>query len=212
MGRLFLKFRSKIFFSFLILAFTTNTADAKCVYLEPIQVMKMDVGNLLTWSTVFEEDIEYFIIQKSSNGRDFKKVGDIKGAGFSKRENKYRFLDFSSGDKKLFYRILLLGSDGNQTVSEIFHLRKLPVAAGWKVSSNQNTVTKMLTLDVQSEIATSVNFEIKNSRGQIVQRGQKKITRGANEISLNCKNLRAGEYRVVLWTKKIKETISMIKV
>ena len=126
-----------------------NNAQASCVYLKPIKIKVMEVGNMLSWSTTQEVDNMFFVIEKSEDGINFKRIGDVKGAGYSEIRQDYRFLDFSLNDKKAYYRLLHYGSDESYTVSETYLL-----SSNLKITSISSTITdKKITLTFDSTMA-----------------------------------------------------------
>ena len=104
------------FFSLLV----SNITNAKCIYFQPVIIKSTEVGNMLSWSTYKEVDNKFFVIEKSVDGINFEKAGDVKGAGNSNSVRTYRFLDLTIGEPKTYYRILQYGSDKSYTTSETF--------------------------------------------------------------------------------------------
>ena len=109
---------------------------SKCVYKSPLQIRVTDTGNNLRWSTAEEQNIAFFVIQKSTDGIDFKKIGDVKGAGtYSNKVNTYRFLDFCLPDRYAYYRLLHYAPDGSFTTSATFFIENIliPLVKNLKV-------------------------------------------------------------------------------
>jgi len=197
-----------LFFSLVI----SNTTSAKCVYLQPLKIKAMELGNMLAWSTTEEQDLQMFVIQKSINGIDFKRVGDVKGSGFSSSTQTYRFLDFSLPEKKTYYRMLHYASDGSFTISETFFIDQSP-NQNWVVSSVNSTLTnEELGLTIKSKVATTVSYKVKSKSGRVVMTGKKELTKGNNELNINCKAFAEGQYDVVIKSGRDRAAISIKKV
>jgi len=195
--------------SFLLSSFTVN---ASCIYLNPIKIKPMEVGNLISWTTTQEVDNQYFVIEKSKDGIEFSRVGDVKGAGFSNTAQTYRFLDFALGEIKLFYRLSHYSSDGNYTVSETFSLERANSNNLMITSMNSAITDRNLNLSIKSKVNSSASFEIKNYQGRIVKKGNKKIERGLNVLSFNLMDLKIGKYELVLNASGENERILIRKV
>lgn len=78
--------------------------------------------NILCWQTASEKNNDFFILQRSNNGKDFETIGKIKGAGNSSQEENYSFIDSNPFSGKNFYRLLQTDFDGAVTYSKILML------------------------------------------------------------------------------------------
>ncbi len=189
-----------------------NTTSAKCVYLQPLKIKAMELGNMLAWSTAEEQDIKMFVIEKSLNGIDFKRAGDVKGAGYSNSKKTYRFLDFALPEKKTYYRMLHYASDGSFTISETFYIEQSP-NQNWSVSSVNSTLTnEELNLTLKSKVETTVFYEVKSRTGKLVKTGETNLVKGNNVIAINCQAFAEGQYDVFFKTGREKASISIKKV
>jgi hypothetical protein len=193
------------------ISFATLTT-AKCVYLEPLNIKKMGVGNMLSWKTTEEADIETFVIQRSTNGIDFKNAGDVKGAGYSNEVTAYRFLDLVNTGKKIYYRLLHYAADGTFTISETFFLEQNN-NSNWTVTSVNSTITNdELDVTVFAKKSMTVRFEVINKSGRVVKKGTQEIAAGNNSIKINCKTFSTGAYNVVLKNGNKNSKITIKKV
>lgn len=197
-----------IIFSLII----SSTTTAKCIYLKPLKIKTMELGNMLSWSTTEEGDIKMFVIEKSLNGIDFKRVGDVKGSGYSTSIKHYRFLDFALPEKKTYYRMLHYATDGSFTISETFFIDQSP-NQNWSVSSVNSTLTnEELGLTLKSKVSKTVFYEVKSKTGQVVKTGEKNLVKGNNVITINCHAFAEGQYDVVIKSGRERASIAVKKV
>ena len=172
----------------------------------------MEVGNMLSWSTYKEVDNKFFVIQKSVDGINFKKAGDVKGAGNSNSVKTYRFLDLAIAEQKTYYRILHYASDNSFTTSETFIIERT-TENNLMITSMSSTVTdRKLSLTVKSAIDTKATFEFRKLNGEVISRGKKRLTKGLNALSFDCSKLPNGRYEIILKANNEKERISIRKV
>ncbi len=75
------------------------------VKLKTFEVTKTSKSAKLSWATVSEVNNDKFEIEHSTNGKDFKKVGEVKGNGTSSVLNSYSFNDFSPENGVNYYRL-----------------------------------------------------------------------------------------------------------
>jgi hypothetical protein len=186
--------------------------NAKCIYLQPVKIKSMEVGNMLSWSTYKEVDNKFFVIQKSVDGINFKKAGDVKGAGNSNSVKTYRFLDLAIGEQKTYYRILHYATDNSFTTSKTFIIERT-TENNLIITSMSSTVTdSKLSLTVKSVMETNTTFEFRKMNGEVISRGKKRLTKGLNALSFDCSNLPNGRYEIILKGNNEKERISIRKV
>jgi len=188
------------------------TSFSKCVYQSPLQIKVTDFGNKLKWSTAEEQNIAFFVIQKSSDGISFEKIGDLKGAGYSKQIISYRFTDFCLPETTVYYRLLHYAPDGSFTTSATFYMGSSPRDEVRIMAANSTMTNKELGLTLASRTATSVDYEVKNNRGQVVYRGTQTLNVGNNILSITCDDFQNGEYDVVFKTATDRDQITIHKV
>lgn len=208
----FPKTLAKTAFIFIFLLGLSNASSAKCVYAKPLKIRAMEMGNMLAWSTAEEEDLQIFVIEKSKNGIDFKRVGDVEGSGYSTKRQSYRFLDFGKPGKKTYYRLLHYAKDGSFTISETFFIGQ-DSKNEFLVTSVSSTLTNdQLDLTVKSRKDQNINIEVRTRSGEVVKTVSQKITSGNNTLSINCDAFANGKYDIILTTVKAKTNITIKKV
>jgi hypothetical protein len=74
--------------------------------------------NILEWSTASEINSDYFKVERSDDGINFKEAGKIKAAGSSNQVNQYIFTDDHISDA-YYYRINETDFNGEQNFSKI---------------------------------------------------------------------------------------------
>jgi hypothetical protein len=208
-----LKFASvKLLFIFIFSIGFASLATAKCVYLKPLNIKKMGMGNMLSWETTEEADIKTFVIQRSTNGIDFKSAGDVEGAGYSTKVTSYRFLDLVKTGEKIYYRLLHYAADGSFTISETFFLGQCNNTNLAVASVNSTITNDKLNVTVSAKKSMTVNFEVRNTSGRVVKKGSQKIKAGKSSININCKSFSKGAYNVVLKNGNKNSNITIKKV
>ena len=176
----------KVLFLFIFSIGFASLATAKCVYLKPMNIKKMGMGYMLSWETTEEADIQSFVIQRSTNGIDFKNAGDVKGAGYSTKVTSYRFLDLIQTGKKTYYRLLHYSADGSFTISETFLLEQNKNSNFTVASVNSTITTNELNLTVSTKRSMTIEFEVVNKNGRVVKEGSQKVNAGKSSININC--------------------------
>ena len=78
--------------------------------------------NKLYWSTASEHNNDYFTIEKSYNGYDFKEVAKIDGVGYSQIMRYYEYHDGDIISDIVYYRLKQTDYDGRYDYSDIISL------------------------------------------------------------------------------------------
>lgn len=73
----------------------------------------------LTWKTESELNSDYFRIQKSNDGFNFKDIGIVQGAGASNILVSYLFSDLEPIEGNNFYRLIIVDLNGSENFSDI---------------------------------------------------------------------------------------------
>ena len=67
---------------------------------------------LLNWATANEIDNDYFAVERSADGRVFRAIGEVAGAGSTDAEQTYRFIDPAPLPGRSYYRLRQVDFDG----------------------------------------------------------------------------------------------------
>ncbi|MEM6526269.1 MAG: T9SS type A sorting domain-containing protein [Bacteroidota bacterium] len=81
----------------------------------------------LQWVTATEKDNDYFIVQRSSNGKDYQEIGKVDGSGNSTSLVNYSFVDTDPLGGTNYYRLKQVDFDGQYEYSWI--IRIITIAA-----------------------------------------------------------------------------------
>ena len=79
----------------------------------------------LAWTTLSEKDNTGFEVQKSPNGRDFYKIGFVKGQGTSQQKQTYTFED-PSFLMLAYYRLKMVDVNNKETFSRTVAVQAIP--------------------------------------------------------------------------------------
>ena len=69
----------------------------------------------LKWSTTLEYKNQYFIIEKSINGTNFKELGTVESKKSNEKSSDYSFVDNDLSEGVIFYRLRQVSSDEKST-------------------------------------------------------------------------------------------------
>ncbi|MGV3504076.1 MAG: T9SS type A sorting domain-containing protein [Adhaeribacter sp.] len=118
--------------------FISNTPDARLVDLTtlPVRLLSFTATRLqqqirLSWSTAMEQNNNYFAVEVSTDGRNFRQTGQVKGAGNSQQVRAYSFLYRPASTGLSYFRLRQTDLDGQVTYSAIVAVDGQPAPAAF---------------------------------------------------------------------------------
>lgn len=182
----------------LVIFATAWQLNAEVVYSAPLQAKELGMGNLLNWKTTFEEDVEHYDVEKSTDGVDFENIGSVETNEDMNDEKAYRFFDTKLGSQKSYYRLKVVEADGTSSYSQTILVNKenpnqFAVVA---YSSVMAKTTFDLTLDAVTE--GQLEYALVSYTGELIFEEFQFLYPGLNEIQLSLQDLPEGTYKVKL--------------
>jgi hypothetical protein len=187
-----------------------NFVDAVTIVI-PVELISFDAykegsRSRLEWKTAIEINNSHFMIERSADGKDFREIGEVLGAGTSLEILDYEFYDKSPVAGSNYYRLAQYDFDGTVSYSEIRIVefdKYLPGTA--TVSVYPNPVVDFAFLEAEG-LSGDVSLFIFDARGAIVR---EEVIRPGTQFDLS--DLAAGQYifkmydqdRYLIGTEKI---------
>jgi hypothetical protein len=166
----------------------------------PVELMdfrgqQRDNVNLLSWQTASEKNNIGFDVEKSADGRSFEKMGFVKGHGTSSAAHAYEWTD-ATPFVLTYYRLKQLDVDGRQNYSKILSIESDKIKTSLEVFPNPTT--DKLNVQFESNAAQSLEIELVNTLGQVVQRHSEAVQTGANRFEIPMTGQISGMYTLRL--------------
>lgn len=154
-------------------------------------VMMAENFNKIYWATSSERDNNYFIVERSYDGKNFESIGKVDGAGNSTDVLNYSFIDYNMKSGVVYYRLKQVDFDGSTDKSKIISVER---NAENQLSVFPNPVNDVLTIEltVTSVMENNV-IEITGVDGALI----KEITlqnSGFQKIEIPVNELASGVY------------------
>ncbi|WP_048920751.1 T9SS type A sorting domain-containing protein [Rufibacter radiotolerans] len=148
----------------------------------------------LTWTTASEKDNDYFLVERSSDGKAFHAIGQVKGSGTSNVQRSYTFTDPSANAGTSYYRLKQVDFDGKSELSKVIAhtLGKLNAAAALQVG--RNPFQQQLAYSVQSPAATEAVVELRNMQGKVFHTEKVALATGTSQLEISTATLPQGVY------------------
>ncbi|WP_165768133.1 T9SS type A sorting domain-containing protein [Hymenobacter amundsenii] len=145
-------------------------------------------GAELRWATAFELNNNYFDIERSLDGAEFRSVGRVAGAGTtSGATTSYRFTDATpvpAGATAVYYRLRQVDFSGDATTSGVRIVSASSATNELAASVFPNPATDVATVRFVSAMAGPVTVEVRNVLGQLLLLKTVTVQSGLQEIVL----------------------------
>ena len=176
----------------------------------PIKLTRFSIerknnNNHLNWS--IENNIEQvnFVVEKSSNSKNFASITTI----ISSQKNEYNFVDKEQNNATVFYRIKVINSDGKIFYSPIISIGNKDKSAAIKVYPNPIIATTWLSIN--SNVNENITLTICDITGKIYSEKMQPIITGNNLILLTTNNLQKGMFLLRIKGFTIDESVVLKK-
>ncbi len=143
---------------------------------------------LLTWQTATEENNSHFMVQHSTDGKVFNKIGVVKGQGNTTAVSDYNFIHNAPEGGVNYYRLQQIDNDGSFAYSQV-----RSVDFGAKITIYPNPVEDYLNISVTGGEGGQYNYRLVNVAGQTIKEGHMQ-----DEASVNISQLSKGMYIVIV--------------
>ena len=196
---------------FSLLLFMVSSLNAKVTYLNSLEGEEFEMGNMLEWSTLQEVNTKNFIVEKSIDGAVYTEAGSIEAAGNSGDEKSYSYLDIGANDKKAFYRLRQVDTDGTVSFSHTIVINKQMDNNFAMVNISSTEVRDFLEVSYTSSVDSDMNVELLDEGGSILYSETFAAKKGINEVVLGMDTYTVGNYRVVFTMGMEREVLTIIR-
>lgn len=149
----------------------------RCPVTLPIELLEFEGTNAgkenqIKWTTSTEQNNEYFLLMKSTDGETWEEFEKIKGGGTTVSEKTYRAIDKAPGENITYYKLRQFDIDGEMKESHLIgvisssYFKDLtlipnPVEdqAMLIYSSTENVATQLTIVDISGKVIQTLNFD-----------------------------------------------------
>jgi len=175
---------------------TTINLNVNCAL--PIELLSFNAKAegtkcFLNWETASEINSDYFIVQKSIDGKNFEETGRVKAAGNSTETRNYSFVDRSTVKGIVYYRLCEVDFDGTKTESEI-----IPVSFDIGAFDLSHTITdyenESIGILLNDNVSEKIEYQFTDVLGKVISSGSVTTTKGMNTITVDSRYFSHGIY------------------
>jgi poly(3-hydroxybutyrate) depolymerase len=150
------------------------------------------VQTLLNWTTTFEENNHYFLVQRSPDGENFSIIDTVPAAADAENGHSYTYTDQHPLTGPDYYRLAQVDLDGTTTYSPIREVFAGQSSAAFQLSPNPADAT--VYLELNGSLAGSLEVRLLDVQGRTMRNWIFQKTEGAWNQPLDVSGLAAGSY------------------
>ncbi len=151
------------------------------VQLASLKAVCVDRKISVQWVTQSELNNDYFLIEKSTDGRFFNELAKVKGAGTTSAISYYSFVDDESlKGKTAFYRLSQTDINGQQ--SRVGEVQSTVCNSQPALSVHQVMSSGSLSLHINSEASGNATIEITDATGKKIKSEKLELQSGINSV------------------------------
>jgi Secretion system C-terminal sorting domain len=152
----------------------------------------------LTWTTATEINVSHFVVEKSTDGKNFNDAGMVFAFGNTTEKENYSFADNVDTDQDgvIYYRLRSVDVDGQFTYSSTRIIRISKIAENnISIVAFPNPVSNELRVSIPANWQNKkVTYEIFNGNGQVSQKSE--TASSSQTEALNVSTMPPGFYIV----------------
>lgn len=142
-------------------------------------------GNVeLRWTTDEEDNLDYFELERSLDGKDWQSSGIIKAQGSAGKGHEYSYVDRVSRNtankKDLYYRLKQIGIDGSVAFSRLLVARVYNTKTLTMISVTPNPAQKDISVNVQLQEPSFITMRVIDSAGVLTIKKTLRADKGTN--------------------------------
>ncbi len=163
--------------------------------------------NQLYWNVTNEDGLNYYELQRSTNGLDYNVIGKVTATD----RGNYSYNDDISSIKApvYFYRLRTVDLDGNFKYSAVV---KISVAAAVFMDVNPNPFSEKLQVNIESSLKDAATIVITDLSGRPVVRKTVSLSAGNNAFEISeAAGLTKGMYVFTITTSEQRQSIKIVK-
>lgn len=182
----------------------------------PVQLKNFDVsisGKTVTalWQTASEQNLSYFSLQKSNDGKNYKEAGRVNAAGNSNNLQSYSFKDerLDMDARYVYYLLKSVNRDGSYSLSQVKLIRNDGAVKKLITQMGANPVSKAighLMFQFNADRNSSMKALVIDGNGKTLMRLDLSANKGINNGHIHMAELPTGIYTILFSLDGLKET------
>ncbi len=169
----------------------------------------------LSWKTTAESNSSHFLVQRSTEGREFTEIGRVEAAGNSEGTRSYGFTDDTApaqpAPSLLYYRLKQVDRDGTNIFSRVVTAQMQARQDMEGVVLLGNPVSDGLRFRYRAAGHEKVRIRLRDVTGKLLDSVSRQLSPGEHELSLAMQKLPAGLYLAEVQASGERKVFRIVK-
>lgn len=191
-----------------------NVSAALPVTLADFSVITQNSNSaLIKWSTLTEQNTNYFSVKRSFDGNKFGEIAQVKAAGNSSVLHSYNYVDadINSSNKYIYYMLEIVNTDGTSASSEIRMFSNKTASQKLITQLNPNPVTGgHLMFQFNADHDGKMTVQLFDESGKLIKSADMTAVKGLNNGHFHVADISAGVYNIVFRMDRTKEKRKLV--
>lgn len=176
--------------TFSISASNTQPLPVDLIYFYGYQIEK---SNYLEWASLSETNVDYFLIEKSSDGENFTELGRVKAVGNSTSKKVYSLIDENVKEEYTYYRLISVDIDKSSKVFKLVSINNPNLHKLFNVFPNPGSSSISVIFDERNIMSNKI-LVIYDFKGNRVKEISIDNTYDINKVDIS--DLKNGIYNI----------------
>jgi hypothetical protein len=150
----------------------------------------------LTWQTASEFHSSHYLIEKSTDGNNWRIINNQPAAGNSTELLTYEFIEENANEENAYYRLTQVDENGEENVYEPILLNCSENEEFIKTFPNPSDNSFQILVS-DKNLVGKATMEMVDTKGVLVNSKDVIISEGVNMLLIN-QNLEAGIYYIII--------------
>jgi hypothetical protein len=174
----------------------------------PYQAVLTDAGSVrVSWSTTLEQNLRYFIVQRSANGQPFSNLDTIPAAN---QPHAYSYLDSAPLPGADYYRLAQVDLDGKFSYSKIMQV-KMSASSRTALRLTPDPAPGIIYLELENTDQGRLEVSLSDAMGRVLHKWTFDKPGQQWSQPIDPGNLAAGVYFITVKGTKTREVRSFIR-
>jgi|GEM_PF-358107 len=185
-----------------------------CNVVLPVELLRFTAkltptGDVITeWATATEKDNDYFLVERSEDGKHFETIGRVKGAGNSNQVLSYSFIDENPLTGANYYRLVQVDYDGASNTSQVV---LVSITSLYQITISPNPTSGVFTLTNKFGAAETLELSLVDAVGKELMSFKEQASAGLFQKTIDISHFSDGLYVLLVKTKTESAALKLIK-
>ena len=168
----------------------------------------------LRWETEHEQNTSSFVIERSTGGNSFEKIGMVAARGNTSGLSTYSYTDRDASlyaPATLYYRLKMVDMDGTYKFSSVIVITTDHITGVVTIIPNPIVSDREIKVNMKAPVDGKVNWKIIDNNGRTLLQKSSQLNKGNNTLLIPVGGLSPGMYYMIVSGAGINQNVKFQK-